>query len=127
MDIEDIAIKWADEHPNSSIEQAFLAGVEYRMNVKDNIEDRKKKFKIEVCLFARDYDIEMLKSFYEYWTETSKSGKKMKFEMEKTWETSKRLARWAKNNSSYGNRTYSQQRTDSPSLFAEAARISRQG
>lgn len=42
----------------------------------------------------------MLNEFYLYWTETTSRGKeKMRFELEKTWVTSRRLARWYNNNS----------------------------
>ena len=37
----------------------------------------------------------MLDKFIDYWTELNKSGTKMRYELEKTWETSKRLATWA--------------------------------
>lgn len=40
----------------------------------------------------------MLNEFYLYWTETTPGGKKMRFELEKTWITSRRLARWYNNN-----------------------------
>lgn len=39
----------------------------------------------------------MLLEFYEYWSEPNPSGK-MRFQLEKTWETGRRIARWAKNN-----------------------------
>jgi intein/homing endonuclease len=37
---------------------------------------------------------EMRKEFIEYWTEPSKSGTKMRFELEKTWDLKRRLHRW---------------------------------
>lgn len=40
----------------------------------------------------------MLNEFYFYWTETTSSGRVMRFELEKTWVTSRRLARWINNN-----------------------------
>jgi hypothetical protein len=39
----------------------------------------------------------MLNEFYFYWTEKNKSGSKMKFEMEKTWDTKRRLGTWKRN------------------------------
>lgn len=43
------------------------------------------------------FPAEMKKAFFEYWSEPNKSGTKMKFEMEKTWDLSRRLSRWAGN------------------------------
>lgn len=41
------------------------------------------------------YQPAMIRAFFNYWTEKNKSGTKMRFELEKTWETSKRLQTWA--------------------------------
>jgi len=43
------------------------------------------------------YSVDMVKSFFEYWSELTKNGTKMKWEFEKTFQISGRLARWAKN------------------------------
>ena len=40
----------------------------------------------------------MLQKFYDYWSEKTRVGYKMKMETQKTWETQKRLATWSKNN-----------------------------
>ena len=48
------------------------------------------KYRTEAAAHLTDTD---LWKFYNYWTETSISGK-MRFAMEKTWNTDKRLARW---------------------------------
>jgi hypothetical protein len=37
----------------------------------------------------------MLNKFCSYWTEKNKSGTKMRFELERVFEISKRLATWA--------------------------------
>lgn len=36
--------------------------------------------------------------FIDYWTEPNKSGTKMRFELEKTWDPTRRLKRWMSNN-----------------------------
>ncbi len=60
-------------------------------------EDREKAFKDEVAEFRDKYPIAMLREFVDYWTEKDNNGV-MLFEKKTTWETSRRLARWAKNN-----------------------------
>jgi hypothetical protein len=40
----------------------------------------------------------MLLDFFYYWTEPNKSQTKMKFEMQKTWDTARRLRTWERNN-----------------------------
>ena len=41
---------------------------------------------------------DMLNDFFEYWTEPNKSHTKMLFETKQTWDTSRRLSRWERNN-----------------------------
>lgn len=61
--------------------------------------ERKKLFATDLAQYSEknggQYPTEMVKSFFSYWTEKNKSGSKMRFEMEKTWETPKRLTTWA--------------------------------
>lgn len=45
------------------------------------------------------YGKALIREFFDYWTEHNENGKKMRFEKEKTFEISRRLARWSKNNS----------------------------
>lgn len=60
-------------------------------------ESRKKIFFEELKGFADQYPKEMLDGFYKYWTELTPSKTKFRKELEKTWETSKRLSTWANN------------------------------
>jgi len=65
-------------------------------NVK-NILDRELIFKKEVEMFQDKYSIDMLKNFFIHWSEPNQNKSKMKFELEKTWDTKRRLARWYNN------------------------------
>ena len=47
--------------------------------------------------FHTKYTKELRRAFFDYWTEPNKSKTKMRFELEKTWDTGRRLARWANN------------------------------
>ena len=64
-------------------------------NNNNNISNRRNEFVFEVLSF--DYDESILNGFIDYWTEPNKSKSKMKFELEKTWETKRRLKTWANN------------------------------
>jgi hypothetical protein len=44
------------------------------------------------------YGMPMLKDFFDYWSEPNPSNTKMRFELQKTWDVNRRLARWARNN-----------------------------
>ena len=58
--------------------------------------NKEKSFRIEVENF-KNYPSYLLKEFFEYWSEKNKSGSKMRFELEKTWDLKRRLARWSAN------------------------------
>lgn len=56
---------------------------------------RKDEFGKSLVPFVDKYEKEMIRAFFEYWSELNKSETKMLCEMQKTWEVSKRLATWA--------------------------------
>lgn len=64
---------------------------------KDTIDSRKLKFAATLEPFLEKYGKAMLNDFYRYWTEPNNSGTKFRRELEKTWDVSRRLETWAKN------------------------------
>ena len=60
------------------------------------LEKRKSDFYQSMVPFASLYDREMLNDFYQYWTELDKRRRHMRFELQKTWETGKRLSTWSR-------------------------------
>lgn len=50
-----------------------------------------------VGIYGRD----MMNDFFAYWTEPNKSGTKMRFELERTWDVGRRLKRWANHENQY--------------------------
>ena len=95
MKSEELAAQWCRDHPDATLEQAFMAGLGHKMNMnKDSLSARKDKFRSEVLI--------------EYWTECG--GRKMRFEKERTFEVSKRLVRWSNNDfNKYGKQLNSSQ------------------
>lgn len=73
------------------------------------LKEREADFGVQIKEFVSQYDKKMLTDFFYYWTEPNKSQTKMKFEMEKTWDITRRLRTWEKNNKNWNNgRTYQQ-------------------
>jgi hypothetical protein len=58
--------------------------------------NRSNSFKESLKPYKSLYGVDMLKSFFDYWTEPNKSNTKMRFELEKTWSIDLRLKTWAK-------------------------------
>ncbi len=75
---------------------------------KDENEDEDVKVDIsDLSKFESKYDKQMLADFQAYWTETDQKGK-MRFEAEKFFDISRRLATWNRNQSSFGKNQNSQ-------------------
>lgn len=74
-------------------------------SLQDKCKERARIFENSLIPFVTSrggqYKPEMVRAFFNYWTEKNKSGTKMRFEMEKTWEVSKRLQTWAARNNTY--------------------------
>lgn len=56
---------------------------------------RREEFYNSLVPFVERYGKEMIRAFYDYWSELNKSETKMRFDTEKTWELARRLATWA--------------------------------
>lgn len=59
-----------------------------------SLDERLRDFKLSLIPYMENYGQPMLKDFCEYWTEKNQNGKKMRFEMERTFEVTRRLAKW---------------------------------
>ena len=76
------------------------------------LKDKKQKFYDDCKPFLVQYPKEMLREFYNYWIELNKSGTKMRYELQQTFEISRRLVTWARNDKnvsktlSFDNITY---------------------
>lgn len=77
--------------------------------------ERQQDFYTQLKPFLPQYDAKMLRSFYDYWSEASHSGKKMRMEMERTWDVTKRLARWKLNQDNFSGGG-SQNQVDQPKV-----------
>lgn len=66
-------------------------------DINENINKREDKFREEVLTYSK-YPTQMLNKFISYWTEPNKSKTKMRYELERTWDTKRRLDTWARNN-----------------------------
>ena len=71
------------------------------VNVINKIEARSQIFKDSLLQYKNKHQVNMLKEFYNYWTEPNQSKTKMRFELEKTWSLDRRLDTWAKRENSF--------------------------
>lgn len=57
-----------------------------------------KEFYDSLTPFLKEFGKETLRNFYNYWSEPNKSKTKIRWQLEKTWDTKKRLIRWDSKN-----------------------------
>lgn len=79
--------------------------------IKLSIEEKQKIFKESLYPFTKYaknpdgiYEKELIKEFYNYWSEPNRSKSKLRYEMEKTWDLKLRLVRWSANNKDFGKK-----------------------
>lgn len=76
-------------------------------NVKNDIKERKAEFKKLLAKYKEIYVLDMIKDFYEYWTEHSINDKKMRFEKQTSFDISRRLKTWLRNSKqTYSGKNY---------------------
>lgn len=68
---------------------------------ENNINERKLKFAESLKDFVSIYGRDMIKDFYEYWSEPNQTNTKFRKELQKTWSLESRLRTWAKNNDKF--------------------------
>lgn len=62
---------------------------------------KEESFRGMVREYSDRYPEPMLEAFVSYWTEPNKSRTRLRYELEKTWDTGRRLATWASRDRAY--------------------------
>lgn len=97
-----------------NMDVAFATDQPKSKPIKKSLEERKNDFYNEIAQYVGKYEREMLRAFYDYWSEENQQHTKMRFEIEKTWSTAGRLATWYRrqnesqniNNQQLNNKNY---------------------
>lgn len=72
-------------------------------SLKNTMDARREDFKNELSNYLQVYGAKILNEFYSYWTEPNKSKTKMRWELEKAFEISRRLSTWAQRDKNFSN------------------------
>ncbi len=67
-----------------------------KVDAKASTLTRRDEFYKSLIPFLSQYGKDMIRDFFDYWSEQNKSGTQMRFEKQPTWEVAKRLATWNK-------------------------------
>ena len=69
------------------------------------LKERKEDFYNTLIPFVAKYGKEMVRAFFDYWSEPNKSNSKMRYELERTWDLSRRLGTWASRDNQFNHRS----------------------
>lgn len=95
--------KKEEEYNNTTEDKKASTKVEEKKDAaKAATLSRKDSFYQSLVPFVGKYPKEMIREFFDYWSEMNKSCTKMRFEQQPTWEVAKRLATWANREKDYG-------------------------
>jgi hypothetical protein len=83
------------QHATQQITQQVTQDKTTLSKSKKSLKEREHEFGASLIPYVEKYSKETIRAFFNYWSEKSKTGNYMRFELEKTWETSKRLQTWA--------------------------------
>jgi len=110
-----IALSNINKAPNKALDKALIkhgskqresiSSIDKQVNKEPikqlTIEERKLKFTLTLEKFLPEFGKEILLDFHGYWSESNTNGKKMKFEMQKTWDINLRLKKWKSNDKKF--------------------------
>ena len=70
------------------------------------LDRRRSEFYQSLVPYVEKYGKDMIREFYDYWSEENQARTKMRYEMEKTWGLSRRLATWRQKQQQFKQRDH---------------------
>lgn len=89
------------EIPPTQLEKKQSTQKKSQEEIKQATEKRAKDFYNSLIPFVATYGKEMVREFYDYWSEPNKSQSRLRFEQERTWDLNRRLVRWSNHAKEY--------------------------
>lgn len=117
----------SEEEPNEELNKSEDKAYKYKYNnnyknwSKDDLINSIKE-SVASCVYEDKYTPSLLRDFFNYWSEVN-SNNKMRFQLEKTWETNKRLVTWKNNNSKWSKDSPNKKSVDQKSRSERGVKI----
>jgi hypothetical protein len=89
---------------------------------KKNMEGRRVNFYNSLVPFVQMYGKVTVRNFFDYWSEPNKSGTQMRYELERTWSLSLRLAFWSRKEKSYVRKSATDEKREANAAVIERLR-----
>ena len=91
------------DNKDNNIKKLSKESKEKKVAAKAATLARKDEFYNSLVPFIEKYGKETTRKFFDYWSEMNRSETKMRFELQPTWETSRRLVTWSNNDKKHSN------------------------
>jgi hypothetical protein len=75
-----------------------------KLKMQEEMQKRMDDFYQTLVPYVRIYGKQMIRAFYDYWTEPNHTGTKMRFELQRTWSLERRLKIWENNSLKFGTK-----------------------
>lgn len=108
-DIENCIEQKENEQPSQEVKKE-IKPKKTKVEIIEATNQRAQVFYNSLIPYVSTYGKEMVREFYNYWSEPNKSNSKLRYEQEKTWDLSRRLARWSNHNKEYKSNEYKKNR-----------------
>lgn len=80
--------------------------------LRDTFDKRKHTFGTTLIPYVERYGKEMIREFFNYWSEPNRTRTKMRMELERTWDVARRLAYWANHDKNFNSKSNEKNRQD---------------
>lgn len=82
---------------------------------------RKQEFYNSLVPYVEKYGKDMIREFFDYWSEMNRSQTMMRFEQQRTWETKRRLSTWASRENNFNHHGTTNRTTDQAEFLRNIA------
>lgn len=95
----------ANDNGNEVENKSSKLDLQKKKTKEEETIERRQVFYSSLIPYVQRYGKEMIREFYDYWSEMNKSKSKMRWENERTWELERRLEYWSRRDNNYKNRS----------------------
>lgn len=94
-----------NDNDNEEKNKSSLLDLQKKKSMEEKAIERRQAFYESLIPFVQIYGKDMIRNFYDYWSELNKSKSRMRWEAEKTWELERRLEYWSRRDSNYQSKS----------------------
>lgn len=110
---------FVSEPDGSSTKQKVEKSIEQKRRL---LEVHRREFYDSLIPYVQEYGKEMVRDFFDYWSEPNKGRTQMRYEMQPTWSLAMRLATWNKRKKNYVRKSATDEKREANTAVIERLR-----